>query len=217
MLFLVRAFGELLASALAPNRCAACDDGVPPLTAFCGSCAATLTRPRAGLDLTHLAAFVYGGAVAKAITRLKFDGRPDLARPLGAALRRAGRPLQADPPEAVIPVPLHPRRLVERGYNQSALLAGPVAGDLRARFLPRGLLRERDTEAQATLNRSRRLTNLDRAFEVRREGEVKGRRILLVDDVRTTGATLEACTRALLAAGARDVRTLVVAQTEGEP
>ena len=185
------------------------------MTAFCQACAATLTLPEARPDPSHLAAFVYGGAIAQAITRLKFERRPDVARPLAAALRRAARALAADPPDVVIPVPLHPRRLVERGYNQSALLAGPVARDLRARFLPRALGRCRDTLAQATLQRADRLTNLEGAFHVRRPGDVRGRRALVVDDVRTTGATLYACAATLLEAGAREVRTLVVAETEG--
>jgi ComF family protein len=212
VLFVIRALGELLASTLAPNRCAACDDDVPVMTAFCASCARTLTAPEEQ-DATHFAAFVYGGAIAKAISRLKFEGRPDLARPLSAALRRTARALDGDAPDLVIPVPLHPRRLVERGYNQSAVLAGPVASDLRVRFLPRGLVRERETHAQATLNRAERLTNLDRAFRVRRREDVKGRRVLLVDDVRTTGSTLDACAAVLMEAGALQVRTLVVART----
>jgi ComF family protein len=214
MLALVRALAEVLAGAVAPNRCAACDADVPFMTAFCGACASTLSLPEAHRDATHLAAFVYGGAIAQAIHRLKFDRRPDVARPLAAALRRAARILGADPPGVVLPVPLYPRRLVERGYNQAALLAAPVAKDLRAVFLPRGLLRRRDTEEQKALERAARLSNLDGAFEVRRPNEIRGQRVLLVDDVRTTGATLEACSKPLLEAGAKDVRTLVVAQTE---
>jgi ComF family protein len=208
-----RALLELLASTVAPNRCAACDDDVPMMTAFCPSCASTLTLPDAR-DPRHIAAFVYGGAIARAIARLKFEKRPDVARPLAAALRRAARVMAADPPEIVVPVPLHPRRLVERGFNQSALLAAPVARDLGASFLPLGLLRARDTEHQATLDRSTRATNVVGAFRAPRPAAIQGRRALLIDDVRTSGATLAACAEALFAAGARDVRSLVVAQTE---
>lgn len=183
------------------------------MIAFCPSCAATLTLPDA-TDPRHVAAFVYGGAIAEAITRFKFEKRPDLARPLAAALRRVGRVMSADPPDIVVPVPLHPRRLVERGFNQSALLASPIARDLGARFLPTGLVRIRDTEHQATLARGARATNIAGAFRAARADAILGRRALLVDDVRTTGATLAACAEALFAAGARDVRSLVVAQTE---
>jgi ComF family protein len=134
---------------------------------------------------------------------------------LSAALRRTARILANDPPTLVIPVPLHPRRLVERGYNQAALIAAPVAKDLHACFLPRALLRPRETEPQTTLDRDARLANMRGAFHVRRQGDVFGQRVLLIDDVRTTGATLAACKTVLAEAGALDVRTLVVAETEG--
>ncbi len=182
------------------------------MTAFCPLCASTLILPEAN-DPRHVAAFLYGGAVARAIARLKFEKRPDVARPLAAALRRAARVMAEDPPEIVIPVPLHPRRLVERGFNQSALLAAPVARDFGARFLPMGLSRQRDTEHQATLERSARTTNVVGAFRAPRPDDIAGRRVLLVDDVRTSGATLAACAETLFAAGARHVMSLVVAQT----
>ena len=183
------------------------------MTAFCPACAATLTLPNAN-DPRHVAAFVYGGAIARAIARFKFENRPDIARPLAAALRRAACVMAADPPEIVIPVPLYPRRLVERGFNQASLLAAPVARDLGARFLSMGLLRTRDTDHQATLDRAARTTNIAGAFRAARTDAIARRRALLVDDVRTSGATLAACAEALFAAGARDVRSLVVAQTE---
>ncbi len=208
-----RLFYELLASAVAPDRCASCDAAVPFLTAFCPPCAATLILAEIR-DERHLAAFVYGGAVARAITRLKFERRPDIARPLSSALRRAAVGLGANPPEVVIPVPLHPRRLVERGYNQSALLSAPVAQSLGARHLALGLLRQRETAEQATLDRGARLVNVSKAFVVPRPSAVLGRSLLVVDDVRTTGATLAACAEALFGAGAREVRTLTVAQAE---
>jgi len=211
MPLLLRAFVEALAWTVAPNRCAACEADVPWMTAFCRACARTLTLPEAR-DKKHVAAFVYGGAIAQAIVRLKFERRPDVARPLAAALRRAGRVMASEPPDVVIPVPLHPRRLVERGFNPSALLARPVAKDLGARFLPRGLSRHMDTEPQVTLDRSARLTNVAGAFKAPSPELVRARRVLIIDDVRTTGATLLACAEALLHAGARDVCTLVVAE-----
>jgi ComF family protein len=213
MIALARFAMELLASAVAPNSCAACDADVPMMRAFCPTCAATLTRAEAR-DPRHVAAFVYGGAIARAISRLKFEQRPDLARPLASALRRAACTFEADPPEVVTPVPLHPARLIERGFNQSALLSGPIAKDLGARFLPRALARIRETERQVGLDRAARLKNVADGFSVPRPTLVSGRSVLLVDDVRTTGSTLPACANVLLRAGARDVRTLVVAQAD---
>jgi ComF family protein len=201
---------EIAATILAPNRCAACDAGVPLVTAFCPACAATLVR--APPDPTTLASFLYGGALAQAITRFKYERRPELVRPLAAVLIRAVAPLALDPPDAVVPVPLHPSRLAERGFNQAALLARPVARVLGAEALPCALRRVRETPPQALLDRDARLANLVEAFAVHLPRSVRGKRVLLVDDVRTTGATLRACSDVLLAAGSREVLRAVVAR-----
>lgn len=112
--------------------------------------------------------------------------------------------------DVVAPVPLHPRRLAERGYNQAALLASPVARGLRVPLVPRALTRVDDTPQQVMLDRAARLVNLEGAFSAAR-ARVRGTRVLLVDDVRTTGATLDACTNVLREAGAIDVLSLVLA------
>lgn len=155
--------------------------------------------------------FEYGGAMATAIGRLKYGDRADLGPRLGRAMLPAAERL-AGKVDVVVPVPLHPRRLAERGYNQAALLARPVTRALGARSAPRALVRHRDTPRQAQLDRAERLVNVRQAFAVTHRASIRGARVLLVDDVRTTGATLEACTTALEAAGARDVLALVLAQ-----
>lgn len=178
---------------------------------FCKTCAGTVVaRPAASGDAW--APFDYGGALANAIHRFKYVPRADLARPLGDLLVRGVPDAVARPPDLVVPVPLHPARLVERGFNQAALLARPVARRLGARLGPRLLERVRDTPRQAQLDRVRRATNLVGAFRVR--GDVAGRHVLLVDDVRTTGATLTECARALRSAGAGRVTTLVLAAVD---
>jgi ComF family protein len=145
--------------------------------------------------------------------RFKYAGRADLARPLSELMRRA-IPREIDRvPEIVVPVPLHPARIVERGFNQAALLAGPIACRLGVAFRPRALERVRDTPRQATLDRVRRATNLDGAFRVR-DDAVEGKHVLLVDDVRTTGATLHECERTLRARRAALVSTLVLASVD---
>src|SRR5258708_5442290 len=119
---------ELLAAVVAPARCAACDAPVTRLAALCDTCASTVERvnesdgPRRSTPdrAPSVAAFAYGGAIARAITRLKYGRRPDLARPLGDLLWRALEPhARAFEDVVVIPVPLYPSRLVERGFNQS--------------------------------------------------------------------------------------------------
>jgi ComF family protein len=206
---------DLLATVLSPCRCAACDVQVARLAVFCGACASTTERAASVSAGDAFTAFVYGGAMARAITRFKYEGRPDLARPLGDLLWAAIAPRAEDlRGTVVVPVPLHAGRLAERGYNQAALLASRIAGRLGAPVRAMALARTRDTPRQATLDRSARLTNVARVFQVRQPREIAGRAVLLVDDVRTTGSTLRACEAALAQAGAASVRTAVLAQAE---
>ncbi len=200
----------LLTALVAPPRCTACDAPVRLGVAFCPRCALTLVRcePREG----RWGAFVYAGAVADAVRRLKFEDRPDLARPLAAGWGALLPELREARVDVLVPVPLHASRLVERGYNQSALLAGELSAMLGVPSLPLMLARPVATERQTDLPASARATNVAGAFHVRRPREAAGRRILLVDDVETTGATLDACARALEQAGAARVFAAVVAR-----
>jgi ComF family protein len=203
---------ELLAATLAPPRCAACDRRVSLMAVLCPPCAAGVERAGHSEPQT-VAAYVYGGAMGRALARFKYERRPDLARPLGDLLWRAIEPHASElRSTVVVPVPLHPSRLAERGYNQSALLARRVARGLGAPLWPRALLRTRDTAQQATLDREARVANVADAFAVRGSAQLRGCTMLLVDDVRTTGATLAACSQALLDAGAHRVWWAVLAR-----
>lgn len=209
---LLRLACELLASTVAPDRCASCDEPVPMRTAFCPSCAASLV-PAVDCEPGVFAAYIYGGALARAITHMKYESRPELARPLSAmAVRAAAR--MGRSPDLVVPVPLHPSRLALRGFNQAALLARPVARFLSAPLSVLALRRTRATAQQAGQGRIERAHNLKGAFAVPRSHRVKGKRVLLVDDVYTTGATIEACRTALSDAGAVDVSVVVVARAQ---
>lgn len=199
---------------LAPPACAACDAEVRPGRVFCGPCAATVVRlPLAACGpVGSLAPFAFGGAVAEAVRRFKYGGRPDLARPLGHLLRAAVQDagLRAD---LVVQVPLHPRRRAERGYDQAGLLARHVAAALDRPHRPSALRRLRHGAAQASLGREDRRSNPALAF-AGDPGPLRGSRVLLVDDVITTGATVRACRDALLAAGAASPIILGLARAE---
>jgi ComF family protein len=152
----------------------------------------------------------YGGTLRELIHLLKYSKMRPLAAPLGGLLLRS---LPRDEAfDCIVPVPLHWRRQWERGFNQSEALAREVA---RATGLPvsTSLRRVRATAAQAGLSNSGRRRNVAQAFVCHR-GNAKGRRILLVDDVMTTGSTATACARALKSAGAARVSLLTVARAD---
>ncbi len=191
-----------------------CDGcGVPfeyPLGARCAAC---LARPRA-FDRAR-AACLYDETSREPILKLKHADRTDLAPLMARWLSRAARDLVEDA-DALVPAPLHRWRLLGRRYNQSAEIARALGRLTGTPYLPDALIRRRATDSQAGKSASGRRRNVAGAFEVpaRRCGQVAGLRILLVDDVLTTGATAEACARALKAAGAAAVDLAVVARVK---
>lgn len=198
---------------LSPPSCAACSAELRARTVFCVVCArAVIEIPDARVaGVLVVAGGAYGGPLADAVRRLKFGDRPDLASPLGDLLRaaalRAG--LEGD---VVLPVPLHPRRLVHRGYNQAALLARRAVRSLGAPLNVDALERKRGDRPQVELSAAARAANVEGAFVVRRPCAIEGRRVIVIDDVVTTGATAKACADALRAAGATTVTMLALAR-----
>lgn len=156
------------------------------------------------------AAFAYDGAARAAVLTLKFKSGRYLAPLMGEFLREElrRRPLQAD---VVVPVPLAVSRLRQRGFNQAQLLAGEVAAAVRGTVVADALMRE-ERVAQQTLPAADRLVNLEGAFSCAAANAVHGRRVLLVDDVVTTGATFSACADALAEAGATRVTAIAFAR-----
>ena len=199
-----------LVDLLAPRCCAACDGELEPDEGgFCGGCAVGLEPAGEGWapPSPSAALFLYGGPVADAIRRFKYGERPDLARTLGALVAQVA-PAYAGRVDVIVPVPLHPRRLRERGFDQAALIARPLARALSLRLDVRRARRVRHTPAQAALDADARTDNVRGAFVAR--ADPRRPRVLLVDDVRTTGATLAACAEALRAAGATEIYTLAL-------
>ena len=231
-----------------PARCAGCDGILGSDDAvFCGPCAqATLpignacagcALPRFGpggrdrcpgcarLEFGFsraFAAFEYGGPLADAIVRMKHGDRPEMARRLGRLLSGAVmRAVVGGPPiDAVLPVPLHARKLRRRGFNQALEL--PLSALARARMFSRTpmpridrrlLLRVKETRELGRAGPGARRVELYGAFAVSDPARVVGRRFLMIDDVMTTGATFSECADVLMRAGAMEVRVVALART----
>jgi ComF family protein len=178
--------------------------------AACGRCRRGLEPAAAGLSLGP-----FEGPLRAAIHELKYRGKRKVARRLAQALLAVPGASELLAPEVVlVPVPLHPRRERERGFNQAESLSAAMAAALGLRHEPRALVRRLDTPSQTGLSARERRDNVARAFAVRRRAAVASRRIVLVDDVMTTGATARACARALREAGAAEVRVVVAARVD---
>lgn len=158
-----------------------------------------------------MARYAYEGTVRAAILALKYRAHRRLVPFLASTLNQAleARPFSVD---FLVPVPLGAARMHERGFNQSGLLAEALAAARGLKFEPDILIRHRETRQQARLPARDRLRNVAGAFSVPDSERVAGRRILLVDDVCTTGATLEACASILTEAGAEGVWAVVAAR-----
>ncbi len=158
------------------------------------------------------AAAHYGGIMRRLIVRFKFEDKHEPVPLFVKLMREAGRELLADA-GLLIPVPLHRLRLLQRRFNQSALLAKGLSQVTGVPAAVTALQRTRRTAAQVSLSQEARLENVARAFGVRRSARkaVQGKKIVLIDDVITTGATANACAAALLDAGAARVDVLAIA------
>jgi ComF family protein len=194
----------------------------PPVCERCGSpfeiavdagqvCGACIARPPA-YDRAR-AALIYGDVSRDLVLALKYQGRRDGLGLLARWMSNAGPDLLADA-DLIIPVPLHYFRLVRRGFNQSVWLAAELSRSSGAPMAVDALKRVRATPIQGGLSAEGRRRNVQGAFRLRasRKKLVAGRKILLVDDVLTTGATAEACSRVLRRAGARCVDVLTLAR-----
>jgi ComF family protein len=227
---------------LLPPHCPSCATEVPTQGTFCFACFAALnfvteplcqacglpfaTAADAGRDRTcanclaypppwsHArAAFLYDDASRRLILPLKYADREENAAVLATHMARAGRTLLAQA-DLLVPVPLHRVRLFRRGFNQAGLLAQAVARRANRPVCLDALRRARHTRVLGTLSAADRARELAGAFAIRpsRVGAVCGRRVLLIDDVLTSGSTAGACAHVLLDAGAQHVDVLVASR-----
>lgn len=225
---------QTLLYAVFPRRCGLCNAVVSPQRALCAACAAGLPYiaaprcercaaneadcfcggvPRAYAQLT--AAFYYEGAVKQAVGLLKFHQREEKAVYLGQQMAKAvSRDYAYVPLDVVACVPISKKRIRERGYNQSGLLARQVAQELGLALDETLLHKLHDTPTQRNFTVAQRRANVLNSYSVRQNAALRGKRILLCDDVCTTGATLEECARVLAESGAAGVYCVTACVTK---
>jgi ComF family protein len=205
--------------------CAGCLDKISfvttPLCTTCGTpfatqngldhiCGACIT-----LQPFHLcrSATLLDGPIQELIHGFKYGGRVHLSRPLGLVIARSLARFCAEAaPEVIVPVPLHRKRLRQRGFNQSQLIGKELEKQWRVPLEIANLRRIRWTDPQTTLDATARVSNVKDAFEVKHGKRLEGKRVLLVDDVLTTGSTMRACAEALRDAGVEAVYAVTVAR-----
>ena len=205
--------------------CADCLNKIPflvsPLCRLCGTPFATEAgrNHTCGACLAHVpfhvcrSSTILGGPIQDLIHSFKYGSRVHLGHPLGLL---AANPLAAfcaeSAPDVILPVPLHKKRLRQRGYNQSQLIGAVLAKKWRVPQEVGNLRRLRWTEPQTTLDANDRVANVRGAFDVREPRRLEGKRVLLVDDVLTTGSTMRACVEALREAEVSAVFAVTVAR-----
>ncbi len=239
MIGTVRPWANALGELFFPTHCVVCERAMAESRLLCASCEGAMrriTEPRCGIcshpfdgmmDVVEcpncrgqamnfdagIAVMRCAGEVRELLHRFKYNKERYLRRLLGAWLAEAldDNRIADAPPDCLVPVPLHPARAREREFNQAEELARWVT---RLRGVPteRLLRRRRYTVTQTRFDRKQRMRNLRDAFEVRQNARVVDKNILLVDDILTTGSTLDECARVLVEAGAASVNAIAVAR-----
>lgn len=192
-----------------PPKCEVCKQ--PGKAHLCPDCFSKIKFMKPHLGIYSVA--VYEGTLREAIKRFKFHKRKNLAKPLGILLVQylSQTPLKIEELDMIVPVPLHQKRFGERGFNQAEHLAQVVA---KYHELPvvNAIQRIRNTKANFDLPRNERFANVREAFAVTQKGQVENKRVLLLDDIYTTGATIAECSKVLNAAGAKRIEILTLSR-----
>lgn len=192
------------------KECAA-EDHQPRIPDLCANCGQGYDTCRCGLPTVSV--YYYEEGVRQAVHRMKFDGERLCAEQLAALMAARYRESGLELPELIVPVPLHPMDRYLRGFSQTNWLCRALSAELLIPWEKRALRKIRRTKKQHALSQKERRSNLSGAFCVRDAAQVKGKRILLVDDVSTTGSTLTEAALALKQAGAGAVFALTAAKT----
>lgn len=205
--------------------CPTCRERLPlvlsPICTLCGipfssaggdhRCGACINNPP-HFDVAR-APFLYEGAIRELIHSFKYDRRTHLRYPLAILAMESAQAFMTYSPQLVIPVPLHKSRLRQRGFNQAVLFGKMLSQGLSLPMVPDALTRIRPTEPQINLNAADRHLNVRGAFAVKRPAAVAGKQVLLLDDVMTTGSTMDECAKELKRAGAVAVVAATIART----
>lgn len=204
-----------------PPVCPACDQKLKTYVPLCDGCTKKLEKKleiqmQSGpQDFSHLdGIFYFDDAVTfwkysdeldRLVQLVKYHGRKHLGEVLGRIAGKALAESALDKIDLIVPVPLHRKRFRKRGYNQSEWIAKGVSGEMCIPVCPQVLKRNRNTQTQTRLDAAQRQENVDNAFTIPKSSDMKGKSILILDDVITTGATLNACAKVLKACGAERV------------
>ena len=202
----MKIFNKILA-VLFPQKCLSCKKENEIL---CPDCLGKINRPDTPyLNGVHIAANYQDLVLKKALWMPKYQGVKQLARPLAEIIKeRIWKKLETGD-WLIVPVPLSQNKLRHRGYNQAELIAGELSGDVRADIL----FKKFHTKSQVEVkNREERLANIIGSFEIKNPEKIKGKKIILIDDVLTTGATMREAKKVLKNAGAKKVVGIVVAR-----
>lgn len=208
---------ESLYGLIWPPRCPSCGTEVERRGAWCEGCLAEvwalrqLAVARRGPLVRCTALTHYRGGVKHVLRDMKFRGQRKDALCLSSLLERLPASSLVGDCDCVVPVPISERRRRVRGFNQTEVLFEAWAREKGLEWCPEVLVRVRDTEAQWKLSKRERKANLTDAFRVADDAKIRGRRVLLVDDIYTTGATMEVCASLLVRSGASQVSGLVMA------
>ena len=207
-------------SLIFPTRCPVCSEVIFPHEDFCGKCREEITpytseNSISGAD-SFTAAFEYNGKISPAIILLKQGVKGNAVYALGKALAEVLESNEISQKiDVIIPIPLYKSDKRQRGFNQAELIAKEVGRILKINISADNVEKIRKTKAQKTLTKKERKVNLKNAFEVKSPEKIKGKRVLLIDDVCTTGSTLTNITKLLRNNGAAEIHCAVCCKTPG--